>query len=142
MSDINKIIIIGRLTKDPELKYTQSGTSIASFSIANNKTWMQDGAKKDQTSFFNCTSWGKQGETIAKYFKKGSRIALEGRLQQRSWDGSDGKKHYAVDIVVENFNFLDSKKSEGGQDNIPREPPTTTNYESDNPFSDEDSIPF
>jgi single-strand DNA-binding protein len=71
MSDINHVTLIGRLTKNPELKYTQAGKSVASFSIANDKTYVANGEKKQQTSFFNCVSWGKLGETISKYCKKG-----------------------------------------------------------------------
>jgi len=111
-SDINRVFLIGRLTKDPELKYTQNGTPIASFTLANNKSFMQNNAKKDQCSFFNCIAWGKQGETIAQYCKKGKRIGIEGRLQQRSFDDQNGQKRSVVEIVEENFQFLDVR-SEG-----------------------------
>jgi single-strand DNA-binding protein len=107
MSDLNRWYGIGRLTRDPELKYTQGGASVASFSIASSYTYTKDGAKKETTSFFNCVAWAKTGEIIAQYVKKGHRIAIEGRLQQRSWDGSDGNKRTAVEIVVENFNFIE-----------------------------------
>jgi single-strand DNA-binding protein len=112
MSDLNRWYGIGRLTRDPELKYTQGGASVASFSIASSYTYAKDGAKKETTSFFNCVAWGKTGEIIAQYVKKGHRIAIEGRLQQRSWDGPDGNKRTAVEIVVENFNFIE--KAEKG----------------------------
>lgn len=113
MSDINRWYGIGRLTRDPEMKYTQGGASVASFSIASSYTYTKDGAKKETTSFFNCVAWGKTGEIIAQYFKKGQRIAIEGRLQQRSWDDQSGNKRTAVEIVVENFNFIE--KAEKGQ---------------------------
>jgi len=112
MSDINRWYGIGRLTRDPEMKYTQGGASVASFSIASSYTYT-NGAKKESTSFFNCVAWGKTGEIIAQYFKKGHRIAIEGRLQQRSWDDQSGNKRSAVEIVVENFNFIE--KAEKGQ---------------------------
>ena len=111
-TDINRVFLIGRLTKDPELRYTQGGTSIASLSIANNRTYMAGSEKKEDVSFFNCIAWGKLGETISKYVKKGDKIAIEGRLQQRSWE-KDGQKRSTVEIVVENVQFLGGKN--GGQ---------------------------
>lgn len=107
-NDINRIFLIGRLTKDPELRYTQGGTSIASFSLANNRTYMAQNERKEMVSFFNCIVWGKPGEVIAQHCKKGQRIGIEGRLQQRSWTDQNGKKHSTVEIVVENFQFLTS----------------------------------
>ena len=136
-SDLNKTIIIGRLTRDPETRHTQSGTAVVSFSIANNKTWMQGGEKKEQVSFFNCIAWAKTGEVIAEYCKKGQRIGIEGRLQQRSWEDADGKKRQTVEIVVDNFQFLsDSRNAEGKVSEPEHQAPIP-----DNPFSDED-IPF
>lgn len=109
-SDMNRVMLIGRLTRDPELKRIPSGTPIANFSLANNRTYTTGtGEKKEETSFFNCIAWGKQGEIIVEYCRKGKRIAIEGRLQQRSWDDQDGKKKSTVEIVVDNFQFLDAK---------------------------------
>ena len=105
-TDINRVFIIGRLTKAPELRYTQGGTAVASFTLANNKTYMQNNEKKDSCSFFNCIAWGKPGEVIAQHCKKGQRIGIEGRLQQRSWQDQNGQKRNTVEIVVENFQFL------------------------------------
>ena len=113
MSDLNRIMLIGRLTKEPELKKTPNGTAVCSFSIANNKTWKKDGEKKEEVSFFNCVGWAKTGEIIAQYVKKGQRIAIDGRLQQRSWQTDAGEKRYAVEIVVDNFQFLESKSGQG-----------------------------
>jgi len=117
-SDLNKTIIIGRLTRDPELRYTQNGTSVASFSIANNRTYASSGEKKDSVSFFNCVAWGKLGEIIVQYCKKGHRIGLDGRLQQRTWEDKDGSKKNTIEIVAENVHFLESKKSEASSDNF------------------------
>jgi single-strand DNA-binding protein len=142
-SDLNKAIIIGRLTRDPELRYTQSGTSVCSFSIANNRTYVAGGEKKETVSYFNCVAWAKTGEVIAEYCKKGQRIGIEGRLQQRSWDDQEGKKRQTVEIVVDNFQFL-SAPSEGGSKPSPDLPPAPSSDQTpntDNPFSDED-IPF
>ena len=130
-NDINRVILIGRLTKDPELKYTQNGSSVANFTIANGRTYTVSGDKKEYTSFFNCIAWSKLGETIAQYCKKGQRVGLEGRLQQRTWDDKDGNKRSAVEVVVDTFQFLDAKKNGDGKE--PEVP--------ENPFSSED-IPF
>lgn len=128
-SDINKVILIGRLTRDPELKHTQGGTSVCSFSIANNRSYTTNGEKKEQVSFFNCVAWGKPGEIIAEYMRKGQQIGIDGRLQQRSYDDKDGNKRSVVEIVVDNFQFL--SRASGG----------TSEQGQDNPFSG-DEIPF
>ncbi len=155
MSDLNKWIGVGRLTKEPELRYTPNGASVCSFSIASNQTWVKDGAKKEKVSYFDLVAWGKTGETIAEYVKKGHRIALAGHLQQRSWDGEDGKKRYAIEIVVEQFQFLQPQNGNQApgysDDDAPRagqgalaggqETTDAPGITDNNPFSDEE-IPF
>lgn len=122
-SDQNTINIIGRLTNDPELKATQSGTQVSSFSIAVNKTWSQNGEKKEQVSFFNCTAWGKLGELIVQYCKKGQQLAITGALEQQSWEDKDGNKRSAVKIICSNVQFLGKAQGASDQpvndDNIP-----------------------
>ncbi|MCU0845279.1 MAG: single-stranded DNA-binding protein [Spirochaetes bacterium] len=142
-SDINRVMLIGRMVRDPELKYTQGGSSVTNFSIANNRSYTVSGEKKEMVSFFNCVAWAKTGEVIAQYCKKGQRIAIEGRLQQRSWDDQSGNKRSTVEIVVENFQFL-SGKDDGGrqaehQDSQDVGPPPQGSGEST--FGDDD-IPF
>ena len=140
-SDINRVVLIGRMVKDPDLRYTQSGSSVANFSIANTRSYSVSGERKEYTSFFNCIAWGKLGEAIAQYCKKGQRIGLEGRLQQRSWDDQSGQKRSAVEVVVENFQFLTPKQGQDApQGEIPQ-PSEPAGFEDDNPFSDDD-IPF
>jgi len=117
MSDLNKIMIIGRLTRDPILTQTKSGSSIAGFSIANNKTYTKNGEKAEQVSFFECSAWGKIGEIISQYCKKGQKIGIDGRLQQQSWQNNEGIKKYKVSIVVDNFQFLSPKSQEQNSDN-------------------------
>lgn len=129
MSDINNITLIGRMVKDAELRTTQSGTSVASFSVAVGKTYMQNGEKKEQTSFFNCTAWGTIGEAIAQYCKKGHRVGITGELQQRTWDDQNGNKRSSVEIVVHGFQFLQPKRAEA-----PDAP--------DTPPASDDEIPF
>lgn len=141
--DTNKIWLIGRICKDPELKYTQSGTSVASFSIANNYAYTTNGEKKEKVSFFNIVAWGKQGEIIAQYLKKGSKVSIIGRLDQRSWQAQDGTKKYAVEIILEEFQFLDNKKS---TDEIGLGTPLTDNsvdsFENKTPDFSSDDLPF
>lgn len=142
-SDLNKVILIGRLTKNPEIKQTQSGTSVANFSLACNKTYVQEGEKKEMVSFFSCVAWTKLGELIVKYCKKGHRLGIEGRLQQRSWEDQNGNKRSTVEIVVDNVQFLTpkdgaepaqaSQDGSGGAQNAPAN--------TDNVYSDDD-IPF
>lgn len=143
-TDLNKTILIGRLTRDPELRITQNGTSVCSFSIANNRTYVTGGEKKDQVSFFNCVAWAKTGEAINEYCRRGQRIGIEGRLQQRSWDDQNGNKRSAVEVVVETFQFL-TPKGEGKPPEVAGvgaevDSAPEADY-SNNPFDDSD-IPF
>ena len=146
-TDFNRVILIGRATRDPELRYTQGGTSVASLSIANNRSWTQNNEKKEQVSFFNCVAWGKLGETISKYVKKGDKIAIEGRLQQRSWE-KEGQKHSTVEVVIDNVQFLSTpnggSKSESAPmmgDEVKDGSVASFDQQSPSHFSDED-IPF
>ena len=104
----NKVILMGNLTADPELRTTTTGQNVASFTIAVNRTWNNaQGERQEETSFINCTAWGKTGETIAKYVSKGRQLLVSGRLQQRTWQDKDtGKNRSALDVVVEEFSFV------------------------------------
>ena len=126
-NDHNSLSIKGRLTKDPELRYTQGGTAVASFGLANNYTTGKDQSRKDCVSFFNCVAWGKTGENIAQYFKKGNRILIKGKIQQRSWKDQNGGDRSTVEIVVESFDFLDYKDDKAGspRQSAPVPPPQT-----------------
>lgn len=114
MSDINKVIIIGNLTADPVLRHTQTGTAICQFSVANNYTYKKGNEKQETVSYFTCNAWGKTGETIAEFTKKGTKLAVSGRLNQNRWEDKDGKTQSRVEIQVEEFQFL-SKKPENQQ---------------------------
>lgn len=103
---LNKVQLIGNLTRDPEIKALPSGVKVCSFSIATNRTWKdQNGAKQDATEYHNIVAFAKPAELIAQYMHKGSSVYVEGRLQTRSWDAQDGTKKYRTEIVVENFQF-------------------------------------
>lgn len=103
----NKVILMGNLTRDIEVRTTQGGQSVASFSLAVTRSWRdQNGQQQDQTSFINCVAWGKVGEIIAQYVQKGSPLLVSGRLDQRSYEDKEGNKRQAVEVVVEDFNFV------------------------------------
>ena len=103
---LNKVMIIGNLTRDPELKSLPSGVKVTSIGLATNRSWKkEDGTKQDSTEFHNAVAFGKPAELIAQYCRKGSSLYIDGRLQTRSWDGTDGQKKYRTEIVVENFQF-------------------------------------
>lgn len=115
MRGFSKAIIAGNLTRDPELRSTSAGTSVCAFSVAVNRTYRgTDGTNKEDVSYIDCSAWGKLGETIAQYAKKGSGILLSGRLNQRSWEDKTGSKRSSVEIVVEDFNFVGGGSRDGG----------------------------
>ncbi len=113
--DYNRVIIVGRLTRDPELKTLPSGASVASFSVATGRAWKdRDGNKKEDTQFHNAVVFGRQAETTAQYLKKGQEVLVEGRLQTRSWDDkTSGEKKYRTEIVADRVQF-GSKSSGSG----------------------------
>ena len=110
---MNRVILIGRLTRDPEIRYTQTGKTVASMGIAVDR-WGRKSAESNgqpTADFFNIVAWEQRAEFCGKYFKKGSRIGVEGRLQSRSYEGKDGIKRNIVEVVAENVEFCDSKNS-------------------------------
>lgn len=111
--NLNKAIIIGRLTQDPELKSLPSGMKVTSFSLATNRYWTKDGERQESTDFHNIVVFGRQAETSAQYLKKGQQAMVEGRIQTRSWDGNDGQKRYRTEIVADSVQF-GSRAGEGG----------------------------
>jgi single-strand DNA-binding protein len=109
---MNKVILMGRLTADPELKQTQSGTSVVSFSIAVDRRFNKDEQKK--ADFINCVAWRTTAEFVAKYFSKGSQILLVGELQTRTWEDQNGQKRYVTEVIASEVSFCGSKNSSGG----------------------------
>lgn len=107
---MNKFMCIGRITKDPDLTTTNSGISLAKFSIAVDRKFKNEAGEKI-TDFFNVTAWRGLGENIAKYCKKGSKVFLSGELQNRSWEAEDGTKRYMTELIANECEFLDTKKS-------------------------------
>ncbi|MGM9551645.1 MAG: single-stranded DNA-binding protein [Clostridia bacterium] len=107
---LNKVILIGRFTRDPELRSTPQGISTCSFSLAVDRNYQSAGGER-QTDFINCVAWRQTAEFISKYFQKGNLICVEGSIQTRSWKDNDGNNRYATDVVVDRSYFVESKKS-------------------------------
>ena len=133
---MNKAILVGRLTKDPELRATTSGTSVTSFTVACDRKYVKQGEER-KADFINCIAWRQSAEAIAQYFKKGDRIALEGSIQVRDWQDNDGKRHYATEVIVEAWEFAQSKTE--GATSYQAEP--TADLDGFVPVDDED-LPF
>ena len=133
---MNKVILMGRLTRDPEIRQTPNGVSVCSFSMAVNRRFAKDG--QQNADFINCTAWRQQAEFICKYFQKGAMIAVVGNLQSRSWENQEGKRQYATDVVVDEVYFTGSRSdSQGTSDNyFPSQP------KADEGFGDLDGMGF
>ena len=112
---VNKVILVGHLGQDPELKHTPSGDAVAAVSIATNKKWKdKQGAPQEKTEWHRCVLWRKTAELAAQYLKKGSQVYFEGELETRSWDDKDGKKCYTTEVVVSSMQFIGSGNGGGG----------------------------
>jgi single-strand DNA-binding protein len=113
--DINKAIIVGRLTRDPESRSTPNGINVTSFSVATNFVYKNhEGQKVEQVEYHNIVAWRKLAEIAAAYLKRGRRVLIEGRLQTRNWEGNDGAKRNRTEIVADNLIMLDSANASGG----------------------------
>jgi len=109
---INRVVLVGRLTKDPELRYTPSGVAMARFTLAVNRTFSNQQGERE-ADFINCVVWRKQAENTANYLKKGSLAGVEGRIQTGSYEGQDGKRVYTTDVVADSVQFLEPRSSSG-----------------------------
>lgn len=119
---INRVVIVGRLTKDPELRYTPNGIASCRFTVAVNRTFKGQNGEQE-ADFINCQAWRKNAENLANFMKKGSLIGLEGKIQTGSYEGQDGKRVYTTDVVADSIQFLEPKNGTGGSQ-------STSNYES------------
>jgi len=136
MAGVNKVILVGNLGKDPELRYTPSGQAVATFSLATGRKWKdKEGQMQDQTDWHNIVTWGRQAEIAKEYLKKGSPIFIEGRIQYRTYNDRDGNKRYITEIVAQSLQMLGRKGAEAAP-----EVPMETEVETP-PAGDED-IPF
>ena len=121
--DLNKVMLIGRLTRDPELKSLPSGRSVCTFSVATGRAWTDaQGQKQKQTEFHNIVMWGKLGEIANQYLRKASKTYIEGRLQTRDWTGQDGIKRYRTEVVADEMIMLDSRPVGSGESYSPVAP--------------------
>lgn len=138
---MNKVILIGRLTKDVELKYTQTNnTAVASFSLAVNRRFVKPGEER-QADFFNIIAWNKLAETISKYLFKGNQVAISGRLETRSWDDENGKKHYVTEVIAEEVDFIETKNRQNN-DAILNSPVPVTSEDISDFINNGDDLPF
>lgn len=110
MRDLNKVMVIGNLGKDPEMRFTASGTPVTSFSLAVNRSYSRpDGERHEETEWFNIVAWNKLAETCNQHLGKGRRVYIEGRFQTRSWEGQDGQTHHRTEIIASDVIFLDRR---------------------------------
>lgn len=115
MANLNKVMLMGNITRDPELKFMPNQTAVCDFGLAINRTWTgQDGVKKEDTTFVDCSCFGKTAEILAKYKKKGDPLFVEGRLKLDQWEAQDGSKRSKMRVVVENFQFLNRSGAPAG----------------------------
>jgi single-strand DNA-binding protein len=120
MAGLNKVMIIGNVGRDPEMRYTPNGAPVTSFSVASGRRWTTpDGEQREETEWFNVVTWNKLAETANRFVTKGSKVYIEGRLQTRSWEGQDGQKRYRTEVIAQTMILLDSRpKSPGGPEEI------------------------
>lgn len=158
---MNRVVLVGRLTRDPELRYTPNGTAVANFTIAANRPFKNQQGE-NEADFLNCVVWRKPAENLATYMKKGNLIGVDGRLQSRTYEDKDGKTVYVVEVVADNVQFLEPRGTQSSRGSAPQEPysnqnqPAQSNYnqnqtqsQSQNPFDNtgqidisDDDLPF
>lgn len=148
-ASLNKAMIIGNLTRDPESKQTPSGQNVCSFGVATNRTWKNAaGEKQEQVEYHNVVVWGKLAEICAQYLNKGKKVYIEGRLQSREWDGPDGAKRNKTEIVAENMVMLSGAERGGATGGTPFARPSAMPVMQDEPSASPDDeikledIPF
>lgn len=137
MSGVNKVILVGRLGNDPEIRYTQGGAAVANFNIATSENWTdREGQKQERTEWHRIVVWGKMAETCSQFLGKGRQVFVEGRLQTRQWDDKDGNKRYTTEVIASTVQFLDRGNAENtkNMDSQPMEASGSAPIEEDIPF--------
>jgi single-strand DNA-binding protein len=144
MASLNKVFLIGNLTRAPELRYTPSGTAVADVRLAVNRNYTtQGGEKREETCFLTVVVWGKQAESCGEYLDKGSPILVEGRLQTREWEGKDGQKRTVIEVVAERVQFMGRGKGAGTPVAVPAAEPAFSGEESrSGGGGGDDDVPF
>lgn len=141
-NSVNKAILVGRLGKDPEVKYTQGGTPVAKFTLATSEVWKdQNGEKQERTEWHNIVAWTRLAEICGQYLTKGSRVYIEGRIQTRSWEDKEGKKHYITEIRADNLVMLSGKSEEARSEKSAAAAASSDGGSTDPEITDDD-IPF
>src|SRR5882672_3974925 len=142
MANLNKVLLIGNLTRPPELRYTPSGTAVADLRLAVNRNYTtQSGEKREEACFLTVIVWGKQAESCGEYLDKGSQVFVEGRIQTRDWEGKDGQKRTATEVVAERVQFMSRTKGSGGGGGAPA-PVGAPQFQDEPPASGDDDVPF
>ncbi len=140
---VNKVILIGRLGQEPELKYTPSGAAVLTLSVATNTQYKgQDGNNVENTEWNRVVVWRKLAEIMAQYAKKGSRVYVEGKLVTRSWDDQNGTKHYTTEVVAEHMQLLDSRSDSGSSSSGYQPPPPPDTHMAEPSMDEGDDLPF
>ena len=135
---LNKVMIIGHLGRDPEMRYTPSGRPVTTFSVATSRSWnTSDGERRSDTEWFNVVSWGSLAEICKQYLSKGQQVYIEGRLQTRRWEDDDGNKRTTVEIVAKEMIMLGDRKKKPDKDEVEQEKELT-----ENGIEEEDEFPF
>jgi len=115
MASLNKVMIIGNLGADPEMRYTANGNAVTTFNVATNESWTDgSGERRERTEWFSVVTWNRLAETCGQYLTKGRQVYVEGRLQTRSWDGQDGQKRYRTEVVADTVRFLGTRDGGAG----------------------------
>ena len=142
MASLNKVLLIGNLGQDPELRYTPSGRAVANFSIATSERWKdKEGQNQERTEWHRIVLWGRQAEIAKDYLRKGKQIYLDGRIQTRNYEDTDGNKRWITEIVGERFLMLGRKDESGGADEFPP-PPAEAGAPQSGSTGKEDDLPF
>ena len=144
--DLNRATVLGRLTRDPEVKTTPSGQSVANLGVATNRVWTDNsGVRQEKVEYHNIVLWGKLADIAGQYLGKGRRVYIEGRIETRDWTGQDGVKRYRTEIVASNLIMLDGPKGSGSQTSGDDAPPVSDEPPAGPPAEDEikvEDIPF
>jgi len=131
MRGLNKVMIIGQLGRDPEMRYTPSGRPVTSFSVETKRSWTSgDGDRREETEWFNVVAWGNLAEICKQYLRKSQPVYVEGRLQTRGWEDQEGKKHFRTELVANEVIILGDRRTESAEGDLAEEPPA------------EDAFPF
>ncbi|MEN8241695.1 MAG: single-stranded DNA-binding protein [Chloroflexota bacterium] len=139
---LNKVLIIGHLGRDPEMRYTPSGRPVTTFSVATSRNWnTADGEKRSETEWFNVVSWGSLAEICKQYLSKGQQVYIEGRLQTRRWEDDDGHRRSSVEIVAKEMIMLGERKKKNTQDGEPLDENADA-FDSNEVLDEEDEFPF